>query len=721
MRRAIFVILAILALIVPAIATFHGVVSSGDPTSGVLPAYDDVYANWKNAGLLNAPQGSIDTVDAARTNCTTGQAGETMPLAATGITPPASGDDYVKITQAIANCPAGTIIQLAAGTFKIDQSEGPITIGKGVTLRGNGTCSNSSTPASQTNVYCPTEILVPNGGIFFQGGRTCGSPNTGCTGISTFLLGASGQWGSCTYDNTASSSCATALDADAAQGATTVQVHSLSPFSVGMWVRIDEQAHGQYLTDPMGQGQIWATSDFLSSSGSPATNRVAYSKFNPTCCNADIDPTTDPATNGSWWCAYSWYCDRVNAEIHVIKSLGAGPCPGANCTLTFDDPLTIAMRTSGGHAGLVYNPTPAFAQYAGLENLSIYRPAGAAVTIEFCAYCWMRNVEARGWEADGVVLSSAVRAQIDTSFIADAYSSCNNGDEYPITIDNGSTEVLIVNSITRFGGKGMTGRAGGAGSVIAYNYMDDQAYMACIGPTWLDTGLNASHFTGAHSVLFEGNWTSNMDNEMTHGNSVYHVYFRNFSGGYRTAFVDPVTSSTVNDFANQVVGSQNGVLRATGPQAYSYWYGYVGNVMGFPGYSTTANHWAYNCNYVESLYTYIGCIWMLGWSNFEQSVQDPNLNGGGYIFQHGNYDYVTPGIADWANGYSHTLPNSFYLTSEPSFFTAGSSCSYTWPPFNSQGSSDATRIPSASGTGCTSYSGLPAKARFDAGTPFVQP
>ena len=61
--------------------------------------------------------------------------------------------------------------------------------------------------------------------------------------------------------------------------------------------------------------------------------------------------------------------------------------------------------------------------------------------------------------------------------------------------------------------------------------------------------------------------------------------------------------------------------------------------------------------------------------------QDPHLTGasGSYIFRHGNYDYVNGSIADWTSGYSHTLPNSFYLSSQPSFFAPGAYCTYAWP------------------------------------------
>ena len=117
----------------------------------------------------------------------------------------------------------------------------------------------------------------------------------------------------------------------------------------------------------------------------------------------------------------------------------------------------------------------------------------------------------------------------------------NNGGEYPIAIDDASTEILVTNSITNFAGKGMVARAGGAGSVVSYNYVDDTMYDAesGIGDYWVDMGLNASHYSGPHHVLFEGNWGDNLDNDHTHGNSMYMTFFRNQGSGLRTPFTDP--------------------------------------------------------------------------------------------------------------------------------------------------------------------------------------
>ncbi len=134
--------------------------------------------------------------------------------------------------------------------------------------------------------------------------------------------------------------------------------------------------------------------------------------------------------------------------------------------------------------------------------------------------------------------------------------------------------------------------------------------------------------------------------------------------------------------------------------------------------TTTANGWTYNGNLSSNDH-----IWMVGWNAdaAHTTLTDPNLTAsiGPFIFRHGNYDYVNGKVADWTSGYSQTLPNSFYLPSTPAFFGGGASCQYSWPWVTPAGSSQ-IQTPTGGGS-CATYSGLPAKARWDAGTPFVQP
>ncbi|HEY6910633.1 MAG TPA: hypothetical protein VI356_14745 [Myxococcales bacterium] len=689
-----------------------------DPTVGVLPAYNDAFENWRRAGLL-----SVGGIPNRTTVCAT-------------VNPRGGGlDDFTNIQNAINACPAGQVVQLGAGAFTVKIADLPIRIPTGIVLRGTGNCSGSASP------YCQTSITVSDGALAYTGGR-CGTdsahqvtcPNGGppVVLVAPVSPGYNYSWSQCgNVGGAVGTGCgATPLDADALQGQTKIQVHSTSNFAVGQWVLIDEASGAGWVADPLnsvtGNGSLWASSDWLSSSGGPATGRILWSKAqNKTW---DFGPSEFPFQANSTGCWHS-YCDRPTAELHLVSSIGAGPCPGVNCTVTFDDPLTVGFRQSGSHNAQVYARlfdnqagigTPiSFLQNAGVENVSLLRAVNGGLTMEFCANCWVHNVEVGNWYGGGITIEYSARSELNNVYVHHCWDSVNNGGEYPIAIDNASTELLVTNSITNFAGKGMVARAGGAGSVVSYNYVDDTMYDAQsgIGDYWVDMGVNASHYSGPHHVLFEGNWGDNLDSDHTHGNSDYITIFRNQGTGLRTPFNDPSNGKAVNDASGlgfavgQPYPNAPAPLRAAGPTAYNYWFAFVGNVLGLAGQTTAANGWSYEGDWNGKR------MFMLGW-NDGPGGQDPFLNGvsGSYIFRHGNYDYVG-GAVKWDPGTSnHTLPNSFYLPATPAFFSAGSG--YPWPWVTPTGSPQIQAGPAGCGGTCSS---LPAKARWEAGTPLAQP
>jgi len=198
-------------------------------------------------------------------------------------------------------------------------------------------------------------------------------------------------------------------------------------------------------------------------------------------------------------------------------------------------------------------------------------------------------------------------------------------------------------------------------------------------------------------MLFEGNLSFNGDNDHTHGSSVYHTYFRNHLTGFRPGFTTN-TGQSINDLSN-VPGPSNGPRRCAGASAFSYWMSFVGNVLGLPGKMTG---FTYEKNDADD------AIWALGWEN-HADLFDPDPNVAGNIQRDGNFDYLTNSV-HWhgignAGSAPVTLPKSLYRATKPAFFDAGKG--YEWPWVD----------PTASPPVKT----LPAKARFDAGTPFQQP
>ncbi len=82
----------------------------------------------------------------------------------------------------------------------------------------------------------------------------------------------------------------------------------------------------------------------------------------------------------------------------------------------------------------------------------------------------------------------------------------------------------------------------------------------------------------------------NLDNDKTHGNSMYMTFYRNQATGLRTPFIDPSLNKTVNEFVG--VGFVCGTsgpsgcrqirpahLRAAGPMAYNCRFAFVGNEL----------------------------------------------------------------------------------------------------------------------------------------------
>lgn len=782
-----------------AFGTFMAHRPSGGGGGGlIMPAANDVSANWGKAGLL-----TIGGIPTRSTICTT--------LNPSGVIPPNTGDDATLLNAAIASCPAGQVIlfNTSATKYNYAQSQLPIILNKGITLRGAGSPVGTCDASLVLNTPCwgavlqtydgpqPTYQATPQCGVTIQSTSACpngsGFIQVAPQGLFQFGWGSTGQncSAAATSINPTTASCGTTLTADAAQGDTTVTVTSNANFSVGMWVLIDEAPVLGTVTNPVpGQASIQASAEFLNSTITPVVGKIA----SPDGGN----------------CTYSFCVNRVTQELHKITNI-------AGNVITFDSPLTIAFRQSGSHDARLYWPTfqtsntaNPFLQQAGIENLTINRVNGGGINFEFCSLCWVSNVEINYWIGGAVNFTYTSRSLVTGSFLHNCIDCQNNGNEYPIGLSTASTENLVDNNIVTFGGKCMVGRAAAA-NVVGYNYLDKHMYeVGVIGDYFLDMCANTSHYAGTHHNLLEGNWATNCDGDETHGNQTNQTFFRNQCSGLRTPFTDPSNGLAVNDcngvgyfpsfkdlaIASATYNSGTGVivvtltgssgtgyssgtkvtlqaltgtganifnlngtwnassvsgqvvtlagptgqgsitinggqatgnlpnapgpLRAGGPMAFGYWLGFVANVLGQSGMqSCSVGPFIYNGTLGSSQTN--PAIWISGWTGGEwNTLLDANLkvaNSSSFIFRNGNFDYVNNSIFDNAAGYAHTFPNSLYLASSgaspPSWWPSGS----TTYPFPWIDSTSGTPVKSNSLAG----SGLPAKARADAGTPFNQP
>ena len=390
--------------------------------------------------------------------------------------------------------------------------------------------------------------------------------------------------------------------------------------------------------------------------------RVVWQRHDPPA------PGDDPFPDALGWFSRT---DRPTNEIKQIDRLSGN-------TVFFTTPVHISYRAAQAAQLTSYGYT--FVEQAGVEDLKVIGGDDGNIRFAFAANCWARNIDNTGWLGQGFGLDYAFHIEIRDSYVHDAVWPEPGGGGYAIALAHGTAEALVENCIILKANKMMVAQSAGTGSVFGYNYVDDG--MIGKNPGWIEVGLNGSHMAGTHHILFEGNYGFNWDSEKTHGNAIFHTIFRNHLRGIRRDFGDATSPDNLPK-------------RCAGAQFYSYWHSFLGNVLGAPGQMAG---WKYQSG---SMMT--PSIFLLGWDDIKPHPVDGDVAA--TTLRHGNFDYLTNSLTWDPNISERTLPSSLYLTRKPAFFDAGSG--YAWPWVDP--------------TGSTPLHTLPAKARFDAGTPFTQP
>jgi len=615
----------------------------------VLPA--DRMTEWSFAGMLS--KGGIPSASWPVCNKT--------PLAPGG----GGQDDSAAINQMIQSCRAGSVVQLAAGTFTMGKGR-YVVLNKGVVLRGQG-----------AGVTILTNPLNPP---FTPAHKVacCGADST-----PVIIMGP-GRWvnpdgdARCTHPTAYQTQYMQLLSADAAKDTSSVTVADGSIFSAGMIVLLDETSGASWQPDPAQMSaSVWARPDYS----------LVWMFHSPAFKGDDgkfplVTPSSDNnyARIGTGSDAACWFSrqDRPQAEIKEIAGVKGN-------TVTFTSPLHKEYLKSRYAELTTFTGGNAPVKYAGIENLTAMQGGDGTIMINNSAYSWVKNVEVTGSWGDGIGLFRAFRVEVRDSYVHDMAWPDPGGAGYIFDISSASSEVLAENNIFIKGNKVMVARSGGAGSVVAYNYADD-GYIG-YQSSWQETGVNGSHMLGSHHMLFEGNRTFNLDSDGTHGGSSYNTYFRNWSTSQRSDFNNDMTGALISD------GTQrNAPFRAAGAMRYSNFMSFVGNVLGMKGVTTDTN------GYVDSGTRGAPTIWSLGWNDASPYTPDPRVAA--TAVRDGNWDWFLS-RQTWLSSRATRLPDSLYLACKPQFMGSN-----TWP-----------WVDPATGVTHT----LPAQARYAAGTPNTVP
>jgi hypothetical protein len=584
-------------------------------------------------------------------------------------------DRKATIQAALDACPSGQVVVLGTGEFYISGTL--IISSSNITLRGT---------RSSPSVY--TKLMKP----------AADRPSTAGQGSNPYAAVVISAAESLNLDGiTTAFAASTTLSSNGTKGAYTISVTSATGFSVDDLVRLDELSLAGWQTDPRADfaaPRIWASSDFL----------VTYQ-------DAETAPGVDDGLNDfsngvlpTWFRAYT-VDDRPLCEMKKIASINGN-------NITFTTPLHSAYRTANTAKISKYNGT--VVRNSGIENVSAYGFNEGTFGFHLADKCWMDGCEADLWFDKPFNFRAAFQCELRKSYHHGTPYPSNSAENYGFIYNWASADCLIEDCIGFMCNKVIAARAAGAGCVVGYCYLDAGTIGYSPSDDWVEVGSNASHFVGCHHVLFEGNWSWNADSDFTHGNSVYITHFRNHYTGYRNHFVSPFTGGTYRDIEGTNTGGvgtapgPNGLLRCAAVQNFGYGHSFVNNVLGTSG---QMSGWILEGSDIFDTKS----VWLPGWApTASRPAQDPNVKDAGFwgaILRDGNYDYQSSarlwhGLGGTASS-SHTtppaisaMPNSMYLTSKPSFFGAN-----TWPWVTPEGS--------------TKTYTLPAKARYDAGTPFA--
>ena len=579
---------------------------------------------------------------------------------------PSGGDDFAAIQAKLDSCPVNQVVLLNPGIFTVNNY---LLIHSSITLRGSGA---GVTILQKTNGAHGRTLQVVAG---TNGILTPVDPGSYSYDAQPIIIVGPSRWPS--PDNSTSQN----LTADGQQGASSVTVANGSGFAAGQFVLLDELSGATYQATPPG---------FPSSAQVFKGDRVAWNMHNPSAAGDDPpdafgwfgrpQPTSGPP--GS-------YTDgRATSEIKEVASV-------AGNVITFTSPLSISYRTShtaqltrytltGGSSG----GNSIHVTNAGVETLTTIGGADGEIRFEDAAYSWAKNVEVTQWVGEGIAVNGSFRVEVRDSYIHTGSWPQPGGAGYAISFADGSSEVLIENNISIDTNKVIVMRSSGAGSVVAYNYTDDGWIQN--NTVWQEVGINASHMAGPHHVLFEGNYSFNIDSDYTHGNAIYLTFFRNWLAGQRRDLTD----------------SSN--PRAIGLAYGSWWDSFIGNVLGRSGQLSSwnltdpamscdasgANCTGNNANWTDK------AVWKFGYDP-ERWTMDPDPQVLSTAIRDGNYDYKSNSQHWYTTPGGFTMPNSMYLASKPAFFGTSQ-----WP-----------WVDPSTGTIYT----LPAKARYDAGTPNIIP
>ncbi|MBN1694123.1 T9SS type A sorting domain-containing protein [candidate division WOR-3 bacterium] len=342
-------------------------------------------------------------------------------------------------------------------------------------------------------------------------------------------------------------------------------------------------------------------------------------------------PIVPPSENDSWAEGHWGY--RAVGQFLIITDINE-----TSNTITFHKPLYYDYNLDMNPAvSRCVDPT----RYAGVEDLHFELVVDCNayygnIQMDHTAYCWVKNVRSYKCSRSHIGIWGGVGNVIRDSYFEYGHQYVG-GTGYGVNLADRTTDNLIENSIFDYlQGKLMTA-VGVCGNVYAYNYcrisMDEQG-------EWTEMHADMSaHGHHAYLNLFEGNSTNKASVDRYWGSNSSYVFLRNkmvCPDGYSNSYTSrPVFIEKNNPYMS-----------------------FVGNIL-------------HHDNSINNR-----TVWFILKEPDDWSDTNLTMNT---LIRHGNFDYISENTFWDPDISNHTIPNSYYLTEKPDFFTSAPWGDTPWP------------------------------------------
>ncbi|HVU06255.1 MAG TPA: peptidoglycan-binding protein [Candidatus Paceibacterota bacterium] len=281
-------------------------------------------------------------------------------------------------------------------------------------------------------------------------------------------------------------------------------------------------------------------------------------------------------------------------------------------------------------------------QKAGVESLALDRKqsgsgTGSNIYFDGCINCWVRNVKSLNvwnWHVD---LEGNYGSVIRDSWFEQTWQlNCGGNACYGAAIYGRTSDSLVENNVFVHLRHSLITEYGGQANIFGYNYSRQPINENGLSTDYL-MGDMTTHGGQPMFNLWEGNIAGIMRFDQVLGSSRFNTAFRN------NIEVKAVPATIVGMFAVDI-------------QLGNLYENILGNIFGSSGIMGTA--------------TRLGCEQdtCSGTASYNASISLPDARVAATTLLHGNYDWNASSTSWDAGNSNHTLPNSFYRSSQPSWW-----------------------------------------------------